>query len=877
MLKKITVIILVLLCSATMVMAQTVMLEPRGVSPAQVKADTVGNPAYVGLFDRPFSGLANVGVETQMYLKGYKTSALSNPTWAVTQQPNGSAATVGTPVAVDTSTHIAVFTPDIMGTYVVEFSDGGETASLTINAAKYVGYEPGGCQFCHSDQTDDWKMTDHASMLTRALDAVPGARSGSYCLSCHTTGYDEYALNDGFDDFDFIYPDSVYPGQAANMVAQYPDAMHRANIQCESCHGPASAHNGATADAKMVSSLATSACAVCHDDDHYHVYPSQWAEAGHSNIPSYPGGSRTNCQGCHNGAQFIQFAEGEPITVQEHVDITCAVCHDPHKSFGDTGEEDNGRYQIRKIDATLANGEMVMDAGTGGLCMNCHQNRRDALTYTNGPRSHYGPHYAPQADILIGTNAVTFGKELPTSPHLASTQNSCVDCHMYEEGAHGEHDADHDLVTAGMHSFAMVSKKGYDNVAACSDCHGDVGESFDLKKFYMNGNADHDGDGTEEGLQVEVHGLMDILGGLLPDADPHADVDSTWTLTELKAAFNHRLIYYDHSYGIHNPAFTVSLLKVSIQALRNNAVEGEIVAIEDVPNDQGKKVRIIWDKFVDDGAVAVDPVETYIVKRLDGEDDWTGVGEYTAHGAKRYALEVPTMYDSTAQGAAMTTFKVVSVSQSGMIHESLPAMGYSVDNLVPHAPGALMALLSAGNVELTWEAPADPDINYYRIYRSTSEVFDANETTAIGTTTELMFVDMPTGAETYYYKIAAFDFSGNMGETTDPVNVTITSVAEAGTVPLKYELSQNYPNPFNPETTIKFSLVNAGHVSLEIFNSKGQIVTTLIERDMSAGNFNINFVANGLSSGVYFYRIKVTSNSGNGVEFQDMQKMILMK
>lgn len=876
MFKKLTVIILVLLCSATMVMAQTVMLEPRGVSPAQVKADTVGNPNYVGLFDRPFSGLANVGVETQMYLKGYKTTALSSPAWAVTQQPTGSVAAIGTPVAVDTSTHVAVFTPDVVGTYVVEFSDGGETATLTINAAKYLGYEAGGCQFCHSGQTDEWKKTDHSTMLTRALDAVPGARSGASCLSCHSTGFDANAMNDGFDDFGFVYPDSVYPGQAANMVALYPDAMKRANIQCESCHGPASAHSGATADAKMVSSLEVAVCANCHDDDHYHVYPSQWEASAHSDPPTRSSWS-SSCARCHTGPGFVQFAKGETVQSNQTFPITCAVCHDPHKSFGDTGETDNERYQVRKIDATLSNGEIITNAGTGGLCMNCHQSRRDAATYTNAPGGHYGPHYAPQADVLIGTNVVTFGKELPTSPHLASTKDACVDCHMYEEGAHGEHDVDHDLVTAGMHSFSMVSKKGYDNVVACSDCHGDVGESFDVKKFYMNGNADHDGDGVEEGLQEEVHGLMDVLGGLLPDADPHADVDSTWTLTELKAAYNHRVLYYDHSYGIHNPAFTVSLLKVSIQALLNNAIEGEIVAIEDVPNDQGKKVRIIWDKFVDDGAVAVDPVETYIVKRLDGENDWTGVGEYTAHGANRYALEVPTMYDSTAQGNVMTTFKVVSVSRGGMVHESMPAMGYSVDNLVPQAPGAFMALLSGSNVELTWEAPADPDINYYRIYRSTSEVFESNETTEIGTTSDLMFVDVPTGTGTFYYKVAAFDFSGNKGNSTDPVNATITSVYDAGTMPLKYELSQNYPNPFNPETTIKFSLLNAGHVNLEIFNSKGQIVTTLIDRDMSAGNFNINFVANGLSSGVYFYRIKITSNSGNGIEFQDMQKMILMK
>jgi len=874
MFKKLTIILVVLCCMVPMVMAQTLMLKPYGITPTQVKADTLGDPEYVGLFDRTFSGLLNVGVETQMYLKGtLMGGTLASPTWTVTQQPTGSAAVAGTPVTKDTSTQFVTFTPDLVGTYVVEFSDGAETATVTINAGKYLGAETG-CTGCHSEQGDEWKMTDHSSMLTRALDGTVSSHYASYCVPCHATGYDANAVNDGFDDFGFVFPDSLYPGQAANMVAQYPDAMKRANIQCEACHGPGSEHYSDVSDSKMVSSLSAGACGVCHDDDHYHVYPAQWRVAGHSNIPPYPAGTRTTCQGCHNGAQFVQFVKGEPITQQPPVDITCAVCHDPHKSFGDTQEGDNERYQIRTVEATLANEQVVADGGTGKLCMNCHQNRRNAATYTNKPAGHYGPHYAPQADMLIGTNAVTFGKVLPTSPHLAATSNACVDCHMYEEGSHGEHDADHDLTTAGMHSFSMVSKKGMDNVAACKDCHGDVGTTFDEKMFYMNGMADHDGDGTDEGLQEEVHGLMDILGGLLPDADTHADVDSTWTVTELKAAFNHRLVYYDHSYGIHNPAFTVALLKVSIQALLNNAIEGEIVAIDDVPNDQGKQVRIIWDKFVDDG-IAVDPVATYLVKRNDGDETWTGVGQHPADGSMRYALVVPTVYDSTDMGMAMSKFKVVALTRSGRTHQSMPGEGYSVDNLVPHAPGNFMAIEALGNVELSWEAPADPDINYYKIYRGTDDGSIPDESNMIGTTVDLAFTDKPTELGTYYYITAAVDFSGNVGEFTSSVSATLTSVDDNGTIPLEYELSQNYPNPFNPETSIKFSLKQAGRVTLNIFNSTGQIVRTLVDQDMSAGSHNISFVADGLTSGVYIYRIMVTNSEGS--QFQAVKKMILMK
>ena len=224
---------------------------------------------------------------------------------------------------------------------------------------------------------------------------------------------------------------------------------------------------------------------------------------------------------------------------------------------------------------------------------------------------------------------------------------------------------------------------------------------------------------------------------------------------------------------------------------------------------------------------------------------------------------------------AMSEFKVVALTRSGRTHESIPGEGYSVDNLVPNAPGNFMAMLAAGNVELTWEAPADPDINYYKIYRGTDAGFTPDESNMVATTIDLAYTDTPTELGTYYYIAAAVDFSGNLGVFTSPVSATLTSVDDNGAIPLEYELSQNYPNPFNPETSIKFSLKQAGRVTLKIFNSTGQMVKTLVDQDMAAGSHNISFVADGLTSGVYIYRIMVTNNEGS--QFQAVKKMILMK
>jgi hypothetical protein len=96
--------------------------------------------------------------------------------------------------------------------------------------------------------------------------------------------------------------------------------------------------------------------------------------------------------------------------------------------------------------------------------------------------------------------------------------------------------------------------------------------------------------------------------------------------------------------------------------------------------------------------------------------------------------------------------------------------------------------------------------------------------------------------------------------------------AEAGT-PEVYntELGQNFPNPFNPTTTIQFTLADAQNVSLNVYNVRGQLVRSLLEREaLGSGPHSVPFNGDGLASGVYFYRIEAGS-------FVEMRKMVLMK
>lgn len=88
--------------------------------------------------------------------------------------------------------------------------------------------------------------------------------------------------------------------------------------------------------------------------------------------------------------------------------------------------------------------------------------------------------------------------------------------------------------------------------------------------------------------------------------------------------------------------------------------------------------------------------------------------------------------------------------------------------------------------------------------------------------------------------------------------------------PREFSLSQNYPNPFNPSSTIEFTLPTAADVRLDVYNISGQLVSTLVDSRMSAGQHSVVFDASNLASGVYLYRIRAGS-------FMQTKQMTLIK
>ena len=99
-------------------------------------------------------------------------------------------------------------------------------------------------------------------------------------------------------------------------------------------------------------------------------------------------------------------------------------------------------------------------------------------------------------------------------------------------------------------------------------------------------------------------------------------------------------------------------------------------------------------------------------------------------------------------------------------------------------------------------------------------------------------------------------------------------------VPDDFILSQNYPNPFNPSTTIKYSIPVNSNIKLTVYNLLGQVVAVLANKDVSAGNYSVDWNGkdNGglpVSSGIYFYELKAKGD--NGADFSKIMKMVYLK
>ena len=321
-------------------------------------------------------------------------------------------------------------------------------------------------------------------------------------------------------------------------------------------------------------------CAACHGGEtRYPVAGAQlsYSHSGHllgfkkhSENSWYANGN--GCQQCHTNEGFIEYLNTGKV--EGYVDypsqIGCFTCHTPHKT---------GDFSLRTSKSVTLNTGDVFNKGSGNLCANCHQSRRDVSTQVKAGTlsSHFGAHHGPEADMYLGVNGAEFaGKRYSNSAHTVVIADSCVTCHLARP--EGRYSLSPEV---GGHSFyakGEVHGATKVNAGACNACHEGTSEDETGEFFNTMAKKDYDDDGKVESAQAEVEGLLHRIvnhegTGVLQNSSPPAyRTDGSWNSTSglefpediVRAVWNYKFVEEDRSLGIHNPKYAVQLLMDTI-------------------------------------------------------------------------------------------------------------------------------------------------------------------------------------------------------------------------------------------------------------------------------------------------------------------------
>lgn len=178
----------------------------------------------------------------------------------------------------------------------------------------------------------------------------------------------------------------------------------------------------------------------------------------------------------------------------------------------------------------------------------------------------------------------------------------------------------------------------------------------------------------------------------------------------------------------------------------------------------------------------------------------------------------------------------------------------------------------APQVAVRWSTASESQNDHFDLERMVDqEWYRVSQIHGAGTSVEThqySYVDHDIArGMSYRYRLVAVDVSGNrvvQGETQVEVS------ADGPAVVSEFKLYNNFPNPFNPSTTITFDLKAAGWTKLSVFDVLGREVAVLVNSEMEAGRHQIEFRGDGLTSGLYLYRLEAPG-------FADMRKMMLLK
>jgi photosystem II stability/assembly factor-like uncharacterized protein len=279
-------------------------------------------------------------------------------------------------------------------------------------------------------------------------------------------------------------------------------------------------------------------------------------------------------------------------------------------------------------------------------------------------------------------------------------------------------------------------------------------------------------------------------------------------------------------------------------------------------------------------------VGTKLLKSADGGNNWTQLD---------LPPNVDRIYDIDFADPTTTFIAGSGIGSSGYIYKSTDfgdswILNYTssnnltkifmVDSMNGWAAGTSSSILRTTDGGMNWKKSS------FSGFQFTASIFFINKnvgwvlreggeilmTSDGGTSWNSSAMKYPLANDLFFINEHVGWMCGDNGTIFKTTNGGVTFVEDdtKSILPQGHFLSQNYPNPFNPSTKIKYYIPQQSFVNVKVYDLLGRAVATLVNEEKPTGNYEVEFNANSLSNGIYFYRLKA-----NG--FVETKKMILLK
>lgn len=187
----------------------------------------------------------------------------------------------------------------------------------------------------------------------------------------------------------------------------------------------------------------------------------------------------------------------------------------------------------------------------------------------------------------------------------------------------------------------------------------------------------------------------------------------------------------------------------------------------------------------------------------------------------------------------------------------VPLIGLGKNDENGISPILLQGEIRDKGVVLNWKSSSDKNIEKYLIYKEYSPISDLNVSKPFAETGESTFIDnYAFDNSTLFYKIRIQYLDKTLSSASNEISLQNSEKSQEEELPQSHKLYQNYPNPFNTNTLIEYDLSEDAFVILEVYNSFGQKIETVLSQNMHSGNYKVDWNSSKYPAGVYYLTMK---------------------